>query len=338
MNSRYFKEIDGLRFFVFLLILSNHIGLSSYAHGHTFFFALSGFLIGHTSFKSLEEKEGFSLKKYLWRRVLRTFPVYYFVIFSCGVVYLIFELFNRAFAFEHYWSYFLFLQNFFYGDTIFILKNLWAMAVTEQLYLSWGLLVALIQKKIYKFILPLCLLFIVIGVFVEYILSYVYENTLIYSGVYLMGALVGTINYRRGKISKFFFIKDKKIAYIVCFLAILFFVSASFISSFVFREYIITVGFLCLVVMICYTPLSLSFILSNERVRYLGKISYGLYCYHAIAITILTKYFIVKKVHLEPLFQALVVLLLSILISVLSYELFEKRFLILKYKLNNKIT
>lgn len=330
MNNRYFKEIDGLRFFVFLLILSNHIGLSTYAHGHTFFFALSGFLIGHTSFKSLEEKGSFSLKKYLWRRVLRTFPVYYFVVLICGIFYLIFGLFNKEFAIDNYWSYYLFLQNFYHGDTIFILKNLWAMAVTEQLYLSWGFLVALIQKKIYKFILPLCLLFIVIGVLVEYALSYVYENTLVYSGVYLMGVLVGAIGYRRSTISKWFFINDKKTAYIVCFLAILFFAIASFISSFVLREHIITVGFLFLIVMICYTPIRLSFILSNDRVRYLGKISYGLYCYHAIVITLMTKYFISDKVHLEPLFQALVVLLLSIFVSVVSYELFEKRFLRLK--------
>ena len=70
---------------------------------------------------------------------------------------------------------------------------------------------------------------------------------------------------------------------------------------------------------------------------YFGKLSYGLYCFHGIVITIiikLTGYFedsFFKSVFIYPI----IVLSMTIIISYISYEFYESKFLKLKSKFYN---
>src|ERR1051325_9102135 len=75
----------------------------------------------------------------------------------------------------------------------------------------------------------------------------------------------------------------------------------------------------------------------NSRVlTYLGKISYGLYIFHGIVIAFFSK--LAAQYHLDGsmlgvlIVNPLIILVLTILFSVLSYELAEKRILKLKQK------
>jgi peptidoglycan/LPS O-acetylase OafA/YrhL len=68
---------------------------------------------------------------------------------------------------------------------------------------------------------------------------------------------------------------------------------------------------------------------NNKIIDYLGKISFGLYMYHSIIIDNLERHNL--KVPYYPLYlQPVLVLVLTIIVSALSYELFEKQILLLK--------
>jgi peptidoglycan/LPS O-acetylase OafA/YrhL len=70
--------------------------------------------------------------------------------------------------------------------------------------------------------------------------------------------------------------------------------------------------------------------------NYLGKISYGMYCFHGIVITILIKglnYFNYKEKLIDSLvLYPLIVFCVTLLISVLSFKYFESWFLRKKKK------
>ena len=73
--------------------------------------------------------------------------------------------------------------------------------------------------------------------------------------------------------------------------------------------------------------------------KFLGRISYGIYMYHWIIILIIINYIPFND---SPLLNSIklygIVITLTIMVSWLSYNLFEKRFLKLKQKYRIKAT
>jgi peptidoglycan/LPS O-acetylase OafA/YrhL len=69
----------------------------------------------------------------------------------------------------------------------------------------------------------------------------------------------------------------------------------------------------------------------NKITNYLGKISYGLYMYHPIAIIISIKLYMHFKIE-NTIMLYLVVYSLTVLMSYLSYNFFEKKFIAQKSK------
>ena len=79
------------------------------------------------------------------------------------------------------------------------------------------------------------------------------------------------------------------------------------------------------------------FSMENSTTNFLGKISYGLYMFHPIAIVfsikLLRKFHLLSNYILYP-----VILILVIVMSALSYEFFEKKFLNKKLKYSKLIS
>jgi peptidoglycan/LPS O-acetylase OafA/YrhL len=73
----------------------------------------------------------------------------------------------------------------------------------------------------------------------------------------------------------------------------------------------------------------INLIFKNKVLIYLGKISFGLYIYHWLIIEKMTHYFKNTSYFIQ-LLGILMIFMTTFLIAVLSYELFEKRFLQLK--------
>lgn len=332
MKKRYFEEIDGIRFYVFLLILINHTGIWNKSQGHTFFFMLSGFLIGYSSFNDIAKHGKFSLKRYLIRRILRTFPLYFLIVLFCGFSYIILKGFGKTITLDGYWSYFFFLHNYFVGDSLFILKNLWAMAVTEQLYFFWGILIFYLQRRILKFIVFLIVFFTGLAFFTGFISWNIYENTLVYSGIYLLGAYCGLLSHKKDWVYHFAsnsnIIQSSFFIILSLLIALLGFMMSD--EFFVLREYILAFGFWGFLTFICYSNITRNSLMNNRVVKYLGKISYGLYCYHAIVITLVTQLFALKQFTYSAPGLFCICLIITILVAIVSYEFYEKRFLSMK--------
>ncbi len=168
-NRQYYAALDGLRGTAILLIVLYHnfgfTGIFSIGWiGVDLFFVLSGFLITDILLRTLGDKR--YLSNFYLRRVLRIFPLYYL----CLILFLIIlPKLNLQFDVKYYtdnqvwlWTY---LQNWLYAfnnpDQTNTLNHLWSLAVEEQFYLLWPLVILLIRKT--KWLLSfICILFVLL--------------------------------------------------------------------------------------------------------------------------------------------------------------------------------
>ena len=147
-------ELDGLRGIAILLVLFYHSHVPFFVHmgwcGVDLFFVLSGFLITSILLNAKESPSYFSA--FYARRVLRIFPLYFTVLIAYFWVLLpIAHHFGRA---ESYtgagqWWYWLYLQNWWNGagHDILWLSHFWSLAIEEQFYLVWPLVVLLLSRR-----------------------------------------------------------------------------------------------------------------------------------------------------------------------------------------------
>ncbi len=293
----YYPALDGLRGIAILLVVVYHnfgfINYSSFGWlGVDLFFVLSGFLITDILLKTVGQKN--FLKNFYGRRALRIFPLYYLAL----IVFLIILPVTGAFPDHHYyvdnqawlWTY---LQNWLFifkeGNDTVTLHHLWSLAVEEQFYLAWPLIVLLIRKP-----KALLILMIVILTAVLILRLWIWEfdiDDLSYFNLYTFsridGLCIGCMVALLQRVSPGFLRKNTSI--IVLAFAIL-----NFGFFFINRMYDFSFPYLALV---GYTTFAMIFgLLVNEAVtrntkilnlvlgwsffRFFGSISYGLYIIH----------------------------------------------------------
>jgi peptidoglycan/LPS O-acetylase OafA/YrhL len=158
-KRRYLPCLEGIRGYGFLLVFCGHYLLAdNLAHPGTVrlkvldafsslglfavpaFFVLSGYLIGGILYHT-RNREGFFRVFYL-RRILRVFPVYYVTVLAIAG----FCVISRIPTDAHFWSHFLYVQNLQLGQTDRAIRSVsmfhfWSLAVEEQFYLIWPLIV-----------------------------------------------------------------------------------------------------------------------------------------------------------------------------------------------------
>lgn len=151
--------LDGIRAIAFLLVFTLH---ADYIYigwvGVQLFFVLSGFLITNIL---LRMKEQFTardfFKKFYGRRFLRIFPLYYLyllIMFIVTSVLIHYEYrLNYMERFQEQMPYALaYIYNFFnaspaYDGESWLVGHLWSLSVEEQFYIVWPLLIFLTPKK-----------------------------------------------------------------------------------------------------------------------------------------------------------------------------------------------
>jgi peptidoglycan/LPS O-acetylase OafA/YrhL len=158
----YFGALDGLRGVSILLVLLHHATRFSGnrllqtlqengRYGVAFFFAISGFLIC-TLFLQEEAKTGrIDLWKFYGRRALRLLPLYYSVLLLQAI--LVFSLHqyspeNQQLFRDKLGSYVFYYSNWLPTATQGPFFCAWSLAVEEQFYLAFGLLLFCVSHRV----------------------------------------------------------------------------------------------------------------------------------------------------------------------------------------------
>jgi peptidoglycan/LPS O-acetylase OafA/YrhL len=115
-------------------------------HGVELFFVLSGFLITGILLRT-KGSQGY-LRNFYVRRVLRIFPLYYAVVFICLLVGWVASV--PQYAWHTNWWYLFYLQNVvstFWPVRVAGAEHFWSLAVEEHFYLFWPLLVLILSRR-----------------------------------------------------------------------------------------------------------------------------------------------------------------------------------------------
>lgn len=159
MTPKYRPDIDGLRAVAVLAIVFFHLGIDAFGGGYVgvdIFFVISGFLI--TTIIAREIRDGsFTIARFYERRVRRILPALVVVLIAtlgAGLVILppeqLDELAQSALATSVFSSNFFFFAGAGYFDGPSEAKPLlhtWSLAVEEQYYILFPLLMLLIARR-----------------------------------------------------------------------------------------------------------------------------------------------------------------------------------------------
>jgi peptidoglycan/LPS O-acetylase OafA/YrhL len=362
MHFNTISSLDTLRFGAFLLVFLSHSILflpdvfPGWVHtwirhylvigdlGVSIFFVLSGFLITTLLLTETKRAETVSIISFYKKRILRIWPLYFLIVLLGAVIipYVIpGELFMHPYTIHgvvEWWRLGTFTFNLGqYPDFIsvsLILGVLWSLSVEEQFYLVWPWCIKYLNLK-QKGIQTLLLIVIVIATIFRYVhadnRSIVEYHTFSVMSDIAMGGLFSSIyvmvheSIRNLERYKAWIIQG--ISFTIVSADIIFRQNLFQFKLFIALEPIIfaiaVVG-----ILISLLQYSVSSFFNNRVLVYLGKISYGLYMYHIIAMIIILS--IAQKTPLPAWVQIAGSLVVVIILASISYQFFEKPILSLK--------
>lgn len=360
----YIKSLDGVRGLAIGLVLLFHFFYIVECGwiGVQLFFVLSGYLITSILLKSKENTLSFYLKRFYWRRSLRIFPLYFAYVLFFLVVFLVMSYpvnFKEVapYLFTYTYNFQPWIEGKFEIDAVF--TPFWSLSVEEQFYLIWPFLIFFLNQKQIKWV-------VLVIIFFSPALRYFFGEYLIGLGIYDAEA-VGEIVYRMtflqldafavGAAVPLFALNDKikkpgNFALIVFGITVL----AGLLNYFsisglghkiglsslgypiggienlqhVWSYTLINLSSLGLIMYLVNTKDSkfgkLAF--ENNVMVAIGKVSYGMYVYHWVIMAAHRKF--IHPYIGNLMLSFLVYTVIVYIVSYISFELFEKRFIKLK--------
>jgi peptidoglycan/LPS O-acetylase OafA/YrhL len=374
MSKTYFPNLDGLRTLAIIPVFWVHTlgfpqpqaNITNYfwvfgvkiipsAHlGVVLFFVISGFLISYLLFEEKEQKGSISIINFYKRRVLRIWPLYFFVLFMGFILLpylnkLLIEdapFSSKNIPYDNLWQYFLFLANYDLianHQTTPILTVLWSVSIEEQFYLFWPILIKFFNKK------QLGLLFLSIIIasllwrwkFSDSI-NYYYYHTFSCIFDLCMGATVAYLVFYYHSFAKRIQELNKLIIWLVYLLGIggMYLPHILKLGGYKIIVDCATVCFFAFVVLEQNFAKNSIFKVGQSRtLSSLGKYTYSFYCLHLIAIFIFVgtlKFFkleVLPKTTFSLVIQLVGSLGVTFVFSYISYHYIERPFLRLKNRM-----
>ncbi len=362
-------ELDGLRGFAVLIVMFYHFmhvpmnSVNSFDRsfenfflcgwiGVDLFFVLSGFLITRILIHTKYDRNYF--KSFYYKRTLRIFPLYYLYLILCFFVIIPFT-YPNATAFEQEkirvaqdaqaWFFF-YVSNikqamlgFFLGSG---LGHLWTLAIEEQFYIFWPMVVKVFSLKNLKRI-GIIILFACLGLrIVLYIMGQtpvtLYSFTLTRIDSLVMGGFIAFL-YTEGRITDFKLVNRLLILFTALTVTMLFFFGPRATG----HPVVYTVGFTMIALMFTSLltsllqekPTFMKKIFSHGSLVFLGKYSYAIYIFHPLVRQVVLKVvgdpviYHGTQIPWEIMFT-IICSVVSVLVALVSWNLFEKWFLRLK--------
>jgi peptidoglycan/LPS O-acetylase OafA/YrhL len=363
-EPKHKPELDGIRGIALLAVMLSHGGpyiarttvlskLFAYAmipgwSGVELFFVLSGFLITGILLKSKTAENYFS--SFYARRFLRIFPIYYLVLTVGLVAATHLSWWNALLPAEGKTrlAYYFYAQNWpiFWPHHVFLKINgfghFWSLAVEEQFYIVWPLVVWLVPENA---ILTLCTVGLVVALPLRVMMVHRFaENftAMALTTSRIDGLLVGVILaivLRRGQIPRRWIYLSLAIgAGIIGFIAV--FHRNELIATYLYMPTIGITGFSLLsggfLALSQHPILWLRRVLDARWLRTVGKYSYGMYIYH-IPVYLICDHYLRTRFGVAlpiPLPWALGYIAsltaVTFVVAKVSYDLFESKILALK--------
>jgi peptidoglycan/LPS O-acetylase OafA/YrhL len=362
--SGHVPILDGVRGLAILMVLGVHLLTANPATGIGFydtvsairsglwagvdlFFALSGFLITGILFDSLHKDAYF--RNFYARRVLRIFPLYYgfLLVLICLTHPLHLHWHNMQYALLTYTQNLgIFFHDYTgYTPAAFVnLNHFWSLAVEEQFYLVWPVIVYLVRdlRKLLFVALGLSTVALVLRVAMAFYgaaPNAVYQLTPCRMDTLLLGGALALLIRSRWREVVLRY-SAPALAGLMCMLLSIGFYYRGLPYN---DRFVATVGYSltalasCSLIATCLsgnTFAKLGF--ENRVMRFFGKYSYGIYVFHYSidsGSTAGLRYWLNETFHSKAIAVVLAsipVLAGSVAIAFVSYHVFEKRFLGLK--------
>ncbi|PRY15740.1 peptidoglycan/LPS O-acetylase OafA/YrhL [Pontibacter ummariensis] len=342
-NYKYKPQLDGLRTLAVAMVIMSHWApnMSIFGRGAhigvQLFFVLSGYLItailidARAKAESIGSGMGMTIKSFYARRFLRIFPLYYLVL-------LLMLAIGAPNILEHLPWHAIFFTNIKIAENGWIgeASHLWSLAVEEQFYLIWPLVILLTPRRfllitVISFVLASPLFKVLYGIYEGEMMVKVLPISSFHSlGTGALLTFIDRSNFRNMQRT----IAMASITGLITLLA-LFFSASSNLWFGIVDDFALT---LCLVGLVYAASKgfkgTIGNVLASPLMLYLGKISYGLYLLHNFVPFINTTWLnIIGAPPMETLgpyvFFALNSLVL-LLLSSLSWHFFESKFNVYK--------
>lgn len=352
----YFPQLDSIRGMSFIAIFLFHTlrigftagGFSEYLFNCLpfaidVFFILSSFLLTYLALNEYKKRRNFSFKNYFTRRVLRIWPLYYFIITIAFILFpFLAKLFHYNITLPAPLYYIFFIANFYTADHVFFLKLLWTISVEEQFYLLWGLCLRFFYKYLTLIIILLFVFSISFSLYsivngIKY-----YFNTITYLFDFGSGALGAMLIFKNNFIVRSIRKLNITGTYTLYSYIIFHFIIFYFFNKKTFSVSNDLVNLASRYLFILYIALIIVEQMVNERrtkffeknrfLIYTGRISYGLYCFHGITILAINLLMERLKIDTPNWLIVCVYFLVNYCIASLSYFYLEAPFLRLKSK------
>jgi peptidoglycan/LPS O-acetylase OafA/YrhL len=370
----FFPNLDGLRFVSFFVVFLYHSLLSIlsylkdasprvysvveflFRHGNlgvNFFFVLSGFLITYLLIKEKEFTGRIHVPNFYVRRILRIWPLYYLCVIVGFIGFGLLKKMTGEPIMENAnpWYYIFFGANFDIMHTwpekpdALLLSVLWSVAVEEQFYLTWPLILSIVPLKKFRYVFPAIMVFsLVFRSFYsgagDHDFAVRYFHTFSVIGDMALGGLFAYLVSYENKFKSFITNMSRPAIIMIYVLTLVFtlFKDNIFVPgvAVVFERVIIASLFGLIILEQNYAKNSFYKMGRLKTISSLGVFTYGLYCLHFMglyfAIKVMNSLQLNGSLNSVAFSMILLALLLSIGISLMSYHFYEKWFLRLKDK------
>ncbi len=343
----YYKELDSIRAVAaFSILIAHCYPCSIFARvfhfgrfGVILFFIVSGFLIIDILLSYRQKIEcGSPIQpiyfKFFLKRALRIFPPYY------GIIVVLYCIGDQSIKEKIYWHLF-YCSNYgqaFTNNHFASAGHLWSLCVEEQFYTIIPFIILCCSRQLS---LKIMLSILVISIFVKIMLAFLFKDWLMSTKTtfgnfesLIYGAMIA-YSLRDKKIQNILFSSLKSMSSIMLLILISLMAYRYHLGDAVYdKPLYISLIDISLVLVFGHLILCIAHqkniylfkFLNNRTLRYLGKISYGIYLYHPFVAQYL------KISHLPQFWSFCYVSSMTVILSMISWHFFEKRILSLKEK------
>lgn len=343
---RYLYGLDGLRAIAVIAIIIYHLNpkwLSGGFLGVDTFFIISGYLITSLLIHEYQQTGTIDLLHFWKKRIKRLLPAVLFLLSIVLIYTLLFEpsiiknvkqdTFAALFYVSNWW-YIFHHVSYFDSFKVMPLKHLWSLAIEEQFYVFWPILLMLllrIKKLKRHFVLVVFISSLISLLLMILIAEPNVDNSRVYFGTdtrlqtLLLGVLLAYIwpPFRlKQQIITPLKIGIETIGCISIALLIYFMLTVSSNDNWLYFGgiYLISLSSLPAIASAVHPSTLLSKALGNRLFLWIGKRSYSLYLWHYPVITFINKYFVQGQI---PFYMILIEIILTLLLAECSYRYVE---------------